>query len=122
MTQAYRPLLEPLGLTYPQFIVMMALWEDDDVPASTLAGRVRLGKSTMTPLLRRLEGKGLVERRVNADDERQLRIRLTAAGADLATAGSQAADQAFCATGLDLEEALELRQRCLELIANLDRD
>jgi len=122
LTQAYRPLLEPLGLTYPQFIVMMALWEEDDVPVSTLARKVRLGKSTMTPLLRRLEGKNLLERRIDADDERQLRIRLTASGSDLATAGSQAADQAFCATGFEPREALELQQRCLRLVENLERD
>ena len=120
LTRAYRPLLQPLGLTYPQFIVMMALWEEDDVPVSHLAKKVRLGKPTMTPLIRRLESKGLLERLVDADDERQRRIRLTAKGSTLAPAGRRAADEAFCATGLAPEEALALREQCLRLVDHLD--
>lgn len=120
LTRAYRPLLKPLDLTYPQFVVMMALWEEDGVTVSALAQTVRLGKPTMTPLLRRLEDKGLLERTVDAHDERQRCIRLTPEGAALSEAGAEAARQALCVTGLDLGEAQQLQQQCLQLITNLE--
>ncbi len=120
LTRAYRPLLEPLDLTYPQFVVMMALWEEDGVTVSALAKTVRLSKPTMTPLLRRLEEKGFLERIVDSQDERQRCIRLTSKGAALSRAGAEAAQQALCVTGLDLTEAQQLQQQCFRLVAHLE--
>ena len=82
-TRAYAPLLEPLGLTYPQYIVMLVLWEKDDLSVSELGERLALDSGTLTPLLKRLEESGFIERRRDADDERVVRVRLTRAGQKL---------------------------------------
>ncbi|MHA7970168.1 MarR family winged helix-turn-helix transcriptional regulator [Rhizobium sp. CAU 1783] len=78
--RAYKPLLEPLGLTYPQFLVMMALWEEDGLQVKTLGEKLGLDSGTLSPLLKRLEQSGYVERRRDTADERQVFIRLTEAG------------------------------------------
>ncbi|MBX3208386.1 MAG: MarR family transcriptional regulator [Labilithrix sp.] len=82
-TRAYGPLLEPLGLTYPQYIVMLVLWERDDLSVSELGERLALDSGTLTPLLKRLEEAGFVDRRRDPDDERVVRVRLTRAGVKL---------------------------------------
>lgn len=80
---AYRELLAPLGLTYPQYLVMLALWEDDDQPVSALGRRLGLDSGTLSPLLKRLEAAGRLTRRRSDGDERVVRVRLTDAGAAL---------------------------------------
>lgn len=80
VTKAYKPLLDPLGLTYPQYLVMLALWSTDDLPVSALGERVALDSGTLTPLLKRLEAAGLLQRQRDAADERRVLIRLTLAG------------------------------------------
>ncbi len=81
--QAYKPLLEPMKLTYPQYLVMLVLWEGDGLSVSEIGARLFLDSGTLTPLLKRLEGLGYVERRRDDKDERVVRIRLTEAGRDL---------------------------------------
>src|SRR3954463_13864789 len=76
----YKPLLEPLGLTYPQYLVMLVLWQEDRLTVSRLGDRLGLDSGPLTPLLKRLETAGLVSRLRDAADERQVRITLTAAG------------------------------------------
>ena len=78
--RAYRPLLEALGLTYPQYLVMLVLWEADGQTVGGIAERLMLESSTLTPLLKRLEAMGLAGRRRNPENERQLIVSLTAAG------------------------------------------
>lgn len=80
ITRAYQSLLEPLGLTYPQYLVMLALWEADGVPIQHLSDRLLLNTNTLTPLLKRLESSRLVTRRREASDERVVIIRLTEKG------------------------------------------
>lgn len=80
ITRLYQPLLEPLGLTYPQYIVLMILWEDAPCSVSHIGERALLNTNTLTPLLRRLEQQGLVRRRRSHDDERVVEIHLTEAG------------------------------------------
>lgn len=80
MTKRYKPLLEPMGLTYPQYLVMLVLWEGDDVAVNHLGERLALDSGTLTPLLKRLEQAGLIRRERDAADERRVRVRLTAAG------------------------------------------
>src|SRR5262249_32107388 len=75
-----KPLLEPLGVAYPQYRVMLVLWQEDRVTVSAIGGRLRLDSGTLTPLLKRLEAAGLVSRLRDAADERQVRITRTAAG------------------------------------------
>ncbi|WP_332684398.1 MarR family winged helix-turn-helix transcriptional regulator [Bosea sp. (in: a-proteobacteria)] len=76
----YRPFLAELGLTYPQFLAMLVLWERDGQTVTAIGDRLLLDSGTLTPLLKRLEGAGLVERRRSRDDERQVQVHLTAQG------------------------------------------
>jgi MarR family transcriptional regulator, organic hydroperoxide resistance regulator len=80
LQRTYRPLLEPLGLTYPQYLVMLVLWERDDVPVKELTRRLLLDSGTLSPLLRRLEAQDLVEKLADAGDARRVRVVLTAQG------------------------------------------
>ena len=80
ITQAYTPMLDKLGLTYPQYLVMMVLWEKDCQPVNDIAKRLFLETNTVTPLLKRMEAEGLVERLRDAADGRKVLVRLTAAG------------------------------------------
>lgn len=83
MTKLYKPLLEELGLTYPQYLVMLVLWEGDGVMVSELGQRLSLDSGTLTPLLKRLEAAGLISRMRDAADERRVHIHLTQAGRKL---------------------------------------
>ena len=80
MTRLYKPLLAELGLTYPQYLVMLALWQRDAPAVSDLGGELRLDSGTLTPLLKRLEAAGLLARRRDPADERRVRLHLTPAG------------------------------------------
>jgi MarR family transcriptional regulator, organic hydroperoxide resistance regulator len=93
MTKLYQPLLAQLGLTYPQYLVMLALWESDDVAISDIGQRLGLDSGTLTPLLKRLEQQGLLSRTRDAQDERRVRVRLSVAGLALR---EQAADIPNC--------------------------
>ena len=83
MTKLYKPLLEPLGLTYPQYLVMLALWQEDGLSVSRLGERLALDSGTLTPLLKRLETSGHIARLRDVQDERRVRITLTAEGCAL---------------------------------------
>lgn len=83
MTRAYQPLLEPLGLTYPQYLVMLVLWEDKPLSVSELGARLALDSGTLTPLLKRLEQAKLVRRRRDTEDERVVVVSLTPEGKEL---------------------------------------
>ena len=109
MHAAYAPLLEPLGLTYPQYLVLSALAAQDGQSVGEIGAQLRLESNTLTPLLKRMESQGWVLRKRAEDDERQVRIRLTDQGRSLA---EQAAGvpRAFAErTGLDLPEIVDLR-------------
>lgn len=84
MNRIYKPLLEPFGITYPQYLVLVALHARDDRPVSDLGERLQLESNTLTPLLKRLEAAGLIERRRDSRDERVVRLSLTDAGRDIA--------------------------------------
>ena len=83
MTKVYKPLLAPLGVTYPQYLVMLVLWENDNVMVSKIGERLYLDSGTLTPLLKRLEANGLITRVRDTEDERRVRVQLTAAGSAL---------------------------------------
>lgn len=118
VTSIYRPILEPLDLTYTQFVVLMALWEQDTISISQLAQKAGLSKATMTPLLKRLEQKGLVRRELLPDNERQKSIVLTTAGRDLGKESNAITEQVFCQTGLSIEEAHTLIRLSKKLVDN----
>lgn len=108
MTKLYKPLLDALGLTYPQYIAMLALWEEDGSSVSQLGARLRLDSGTLTPLLKRLESAGLVERRRAADDERRVHIHLTTAGRRLRQRALAIPACVLDASGCSLNELVRL--------------
>lgn len=105
MTKLYKPLLEALELTYPQYLVMLVLWEQDDVSVSALGERLFLDSGTLTPLLKRMEAAGLLVRTRSAQDERRVQISLTAAGRKLKT---RAAQVPACVLGTTQQSVPEL--------------
>ena len=117
LTSIYRSLLEPLELTYTQYVVMMALWETNNVSITELAKRTGLSKATMTPLLKRMEKKQLIERQQLEGNERQKNIVLTKAGSELSAAAERVAEQAFLATGLSQKQAQKLIKLCQTITA-----
>lgn len=119
LIRAYRPLLEPLGLTYPQYLVMLALWEQDQVSVGHLAERTRLDPGTLTPLLKRMAAKGLLLRARARDDERRRVIALTRAGHALREAARDIPERIACASGLDHEDGMRLFELAERLHAHL---
>ena len=115
----YKPLLEPLGLTYPQYLVMLVLWQEDGVTVSGVGDRLGLDSGTLPPLLKRLEAAGLVSRLRDAADERQVRITLTGPGRALKQKAKGIPQDLLCASGLTLADILALRGKLESLAANL---
>ncbi|MBT9490777.1 MAG: MarR family transcriptional regulator [Paucibacter sp.] len=120
MTKQYKPLLAALGLTYPQYLVMLLLWESDGVSVSSLGQRLSLDSGTLTPLLKRLEANGLINRRRAVDDERRVDIFLSAAGDALRVQARLIPPQMACATACSLEELQSLTQRLHQLRQQLN--
>lgn len=111
MTKLYKPLLEELGLTYPQYLAMLVLWETDGVTVSELGERLHLDSGTLTPLLKRLEAAELVNRLRDVEDERRVLIRLTAAGRKLKTRAARLPGCVLQATQCDVSEVMALTQQ-----------
>ncbi|CAN5894375.1 MarR family transcriptional regulator [soil metagenome] len=111
MTRLYKPLLEKLALTYPQYIVMLALWEQDGVMVSTLGERLSLDSGTLTPLLKRLEASGYVARVRDVADERRVRVTLTATGRKLKTRAATVPGCLMAATQCSVSELVALTQQ-----------
>lgn len=109
VVSVYRPILEPLGLTHPQYLVMLALWERSPRSLRELADALALEPATASPLVKRLEAQGLVRRERRAADERQLDIGLTEAGAALRERALEVPGQVMAATGLSAEQIASLR-------------
>ena len=107
--RAYKPLLEPLGLTYPQYLVMLTLWEEDGLPVKMIGERLGLDSGTLSPLLKRLEQAGLVERTRDRLDERQVRISLSPHGAEMKAEAARVTQAIGEATGCGLDEVVALR-------------
>lgn len=119
-TRAYKPLLEPLGLTYPQYLVMMALWAEDGQKVKMLGDRLGLDSGTLSPLLKRLEQSGLVKRKRDAEDERQVKITVTPQGLELKERSSGVMAAIGKATGCSLDEVTALREALVELTERLE--
>ena len=114
MTRRYQPLLAELGLTYPQYIALLALWEHDDVTVSALGDRLALDSGTLTPLLKRMETSGWVTRERDAADERRVRVRLTPAGRALRERAQHIPSSLLAGSGVT---ATQVRQLTAELQA-----
>ncbi|MFC8344298.1 MarR family winged helix-turn-helix transcriptional regulator [Streptomyces sp. NPDC057280] len=116
----YRVILKDLGLTYPQYLVMLVLWERGDLPVKKLGEHLRLDSGTLSPLLKRLEAAGLVRRERSARDERSVEVRLTEEGTALRESALQVPRRIAAATGFDVDEIRALRSRLDELTTALD--
>jgi DNA-binding MarR family transcriptional regulator len=110
MTARYRPMLEELGLTYPQYLVMMLLWEEDHQTVGQLGQRLALDSGTLSPLLKRLTAAGLVTRHRRVEDERSVAIALTDAGRDLRDRAYAISQDMICALRLDVGQFSDLKQ------------
>ncbi|WP_417417533.1 MarR family winged helix-turn-helix transcriptional regulator [Hoeflea sp.] len=108
--QVYQPLLSELGLTYPQYLVMVVLWERDAVTVGELCARLDLASSTLTPLIKRLESQGMLSRKRDAADERKVRVLLTEAGRQLQGRAEHVPACVAQAFGLSTREFWELHE------------
>jgi DNA-binding MarR family transcriptional regulator len=116
----YRVLLKDLGLTYPQYLVMLVLWEHGELPVKKVGEHLRLDSGTLSPLLKRLEAAGLVRRERSARDERSVRVQLTDEGTALRERALVVPRRIAAATGFELDEIRELRTRLDRLTSALD--
>lgn len=119
LNKVYRKLLKPFDLTYPQYLVLLVLWENDELTVSEIGERLFLDSATLTPLLKRLEGAGFVTRTRAAGDERQVIIALTPQGRALKSRAKVVPESLLCATGCTVAELVGLKARLEALRTNL---
>ena len=115
LTKLYRPVLAPLGLTYPQYLVLLVLWETDRIAVGELGARLYLDSGTLTPLLKRMEAARLLTRMRATDDERRVIVTLTAAGRALRRKAENVPAEVACASGCTLSELTALTARLQRL-------
>jgi DNA-binding MarR family transcriptional regulator len=113
----YRPVLEPMGLTHPQYLVMLALWEFEPVSVKDLSGMLQLEPATLSPLLKRLESTGLLRRDRDSKDERSLAVALTAKGRALREQALEVPPAIVARLGMDIDELMQLHERLTRVIA-----
>ncbi|MFN4276454.1 MAG: MarR family winged helix-turn-helix transcriptional regulator [Ferrovibrio sp.] len=111
----YKPLLDAMGLTYPQYLVMLALWESDGLMVGELGERLFLESSTLTPLLKRLETAGYITRRRNPEDERQVHINLTEKGRILQQQAMACPATVLKASGQSMEQLMQMKNAAVKL-------
>jgi MarR family transcriptional regulator, organic hydroperoxide resistance regulator len=115
MTKLYKPLLDELGLTYPQYLVMLVLWEGDGLMVTELGQRLSLDSGTLTPLLKRLEASGLISRIRAVEDERRVHVTLTAAGRKLRARADKVPACVLAASQCSLSELVQLTRQVRQL-------
>jgi DNA-binding MarR family transcriptional regulator len=113
----YRSLLEPMGLTHPQYLVMLALWGREPLSVKDLSGLLKLDAGTLSPLLKRLEAAGLVTRARKTSDERQLDVALTTRGRELRARAEKIPPQVMSMLGMDMVELTDLHASLTRVIA-----
>jgi DNA-binding MarR family transcriptional regulator len=121
LNRVYKPLLDRLGITYPQYLVLMVLWEEDGQTVSAIGRRLFLDSGTLTPLLKRMEAAGLLTRRRDAVDERQVRAQLTDRGRAMRDEVLAAPSPVLCGSGRSGEELAALKDELTRLREALDR-
>ncbi|ORM74746.1 MarR family transcriptional regulator [Pantoea wallisii] len=121
MHKVYRQLLAPLEITYPQYLVMLVLWNQDEVTVSEIGEHLFLDSATLTPLLKRLESAGLLRRQRSRQDERLVIVTLTDEGRALQAKAASIPDAVQCATACDLDTMVALKQQLDDLRASLNR-
>lgn len=119
LTSAYDPLLKPLDLTYPQYLAMMVLWERDGISVSEIGERLNLDSGTLSPLLKKLESKLLLERIRSENDERMVTIELTSKGRDLKKKVQKIPTTMICKIDMNEKEINDLAKKLDDLLASL---
>lgn len=119
ITRLYRPFLEQFGLTYTQYITLLALWEKDDITVKELGERLYLDSGTLTPLLKKMEENKLLVRQRSSEDERKVIIKLTEKARELKKDILSVPSKILCSTGLSPEEAVELRESINKLLKTI---
>lgn len=119
MTKVYKPLLQALGLTYPQYLAMMVLWEEDGLTVGEISSRLLTDPGSLTPLLKRLEAEGLLSRTRSREDERVVVVELTDAGRTLQEKAMGIPQCILGASGLELEQLRKLQADLIALRSNL---
>jgi DNA-binding MarR family transcriptional regulator len=120
VSRAYRDKLEPLGLTYPQYLVLLVLWERDDATISEIGRELKLDSGTLTPLVKRLEAAGVVTRRRGEEDAREVHVRVTEHGRRLADGALEARRDVAERLGMSEEAIIGLRAELMALIGRLE--
>ena len=115
VNRVYKPLLDELGITYPQYIVMIALYDEDNQTVGGLGGKLFLDSSTLTPLLKRLEAMGHVTRQRDPEDERQVRVGLTPQGRNVRERGMMSRSSLLNSTNFSPTEYEQLREQMVKL-------
>ncbi|HAS6062091.1 TPA: MarR family transcriptional regulator [Vibrio vulnificus] len=118
--RAYRPLLEALDLTYSQYLVLLVLWQQNGINVKDLGAKLHLDSGTLTPLLKRLEAKGIVERRRGQTDERVRELFLTEAGRALKPQAQQVPQNMLCRIDLSIDELVTLKSLCEKVLEKLN--
>ena len=119
MSKAYKPQLDALGLTYPQYLVMLVLWQHDGSTVSEIGERLFLDSGTLTPLLKRMEQAGFLLRQRCMDDERRVQVVLTPVGTELQTRAAQVPGCVIAQTGCKLPEVVALTRQLQQLRAQM---
>lgn len=122
MTKTYKPLLDNLGITYPQYLVMLVLWQHDGIALKAIGEQLHIDSGALTPVLKRMEGMGLLKRTRNPGNERTLDIRLTEAGLAMRTQALEVNRRAGASCGLDLPKVMQLREDLVELRNHLTKN
>ncbi|MDT8989989.1 MarR family transcriptional regulator [Curvibacter sp. APW13] len=119
MTKLYKPLLDALELTYPQYLALLVLWERDDITVSALGERLNLDSGTLTPLLKRMEAAGWLARQRSVEDERRVHVLLTEAGRALQARAAHIPGCVMAHSGLDVSALMALTSQIKDLRAGL---
>ncbi|WP_163194640.1 MarR family winged helix-turn-helix transcriptional regulator [Clostridium thermarum] len=120
ITKIYRPLLEELGITYPQYLVMLVLWENNTITLKEMGNKLYLDSGTLTPLLKRLESLGLLERERSSKDERVLNVTITEKGLALREKAINIPQGILNAINIDLQELADLKHRLDNLLSKIN--
>jgi DNA-binding MarR family transcriptional regulator len=118
----YQPYLDKLGITYPQYLVLMVLWESDSVPVSEISQKLILNTNTITPLLKRMERQGLIKRGRSESDERKVIVKLTQKGNEMKIEAAAIPEQlvkCLSTTTMTINELVELKKRLNSLITSI---
>jgi len=121
MTKTYKPLLQALGLTYPQYLAMLVLWENEGITVSEISARMLTDPGSLTPLLKRLESEGLLQRQRSSQDERVVQLYLTDKGRALHEQANALPACILKASGLSLEQLASLKEELVELRSHLQQ-